>query len=143
MERLSRTGYFIELTRLIARRSPCLSRQVGAIIVENNRVVSSGYNGLPAGYKHCIECKRKESGTNLDNCKAIHAEANAILEAVKSSRKGDTIYCTTQPCFNCLKLIIAFGIKNIIYINKYPGSDVRQEMIVEGNINEKQYIPIS
>jgi len=134
--RITQTKYYIEITKLVAKRSPCLSRQVGAVITKNDRIISTGYNGPLSKFPHCTKCKRKESGKDLENCPALHAEVNALMYA---SDKGDTIYCTTRPCINCLKLIIASGIKNIIYLEKYLSTEVRKELISQGNINERQY----
>lgn len=118
---------YMEVARIFAKRSSCLSRQVGAVIVKDGHVISTGYNGAPKGVSSCIErgvCIRKEakSGEKLNQCYAAHAEQNAIAHAAYHgvSTKDATIYCTTQPCTSCAKLIINAGIKTVIYDEPYP-----------------------
>lgn len=133
MERMSFDEYFMKLAYLVASRSTCLSRQVGAVIVRDNHVISTGYNGAPKGVAHCLDtgCIRKErgipSGERLDICKAVHAEQNAIIEAAYNgvSTKGASIYVTVTPCFTCAKMIINAGIKEIIIDGDYPSVDSR------------------
>lgn len=122
---------FIRLANEVATWSSCIriNRQVGAIIVKNNRVITTGYNGAPERIPSCIErnsCLRDklhiESGKNHELCYAIHAEQNAILQAAKQgiSIQDATFYCTHQPCVICAKMIINSGIKQVIYENGYP-----------------------
>jgi dCMP deaminase len=118
-DRISWEEYFIGIVKLISQRSTCLRRKVGAIIVKDNHLVSSGYNGAPKNIKHCSErgCFRIEnniaSGTHAEKCFAIHAEQNAIIQATKFgiNIEGATLYCTTHPCIICSKMIIQAGIK--------------------------------
>ena len=120
---------FMLLTEHIATWSSCLRRQVGAVIVKDKRIMTTGYNGAPAGVKTCIErgtCMRNEmnipSGTHAELCYAAHAEQNAIIQAAKEgiSLKGCVLYCTHQPCVVCAKMIINAGIKEVIYKEGYP-----------------------
>ena len=120
---------FMELTEHIATWSSCLRRQVGAVIVKDKRIMTTGYNGAPAGVKTCIErgtCMRNEmnipSGTHAELCYAAHAEQNAIIQAAKEgiSLKGCVLYCTHQPYVVCAKMIINAGIKEVIYKEGYP-----------------------
>ena len=121
MSRLTWDEYFLEVAKAAAKRSVCLSRGIGAVLVKDNRILSTGYNGPPAGYPHCISCRRKVSGTELDKCPAMHAEQNAILYALKEfgDISGSTLYVTTQPCTQCCKIIITVGIKRVVYSEVY------------------------
>lgn len=141
MNRISRLEYFMKVTELTSFRSTCLSRQTGAIIVSDNRIIGTGYNGPPSGHKHCITCPRKTTGKDLDMCPAIHAETNAIMEALKTQGKhtflNSCIYTITQPCISCLKLIINCNIKKIVYIQKYHNNNCNREKLIKlNNIEE-------
>lgn len=122
---------FMELAYVIAGWSSCFqaNRNVGAIIVKDKRIYTTGYNGAPSGHPSCIEkgeCLRRKvnipSGTQHELCYAIHAEQNAIVQAAKLgvSVDGATMYCTHQPCAICSKLIINCGIVRIVYDQPYP-----------------------
>lgn len=120
---------YMHLTKDVAEWSSCLSRKVGCIITQQNRIIATGYNGAPAGVKSCKElgiCLRKlsPSGTNLDNCMATHAEQNAITQAAKLgySINGGDAYVTAKPCATCTKLLINSGIKRVFYIEEYPSA---------------------
>lgn len=137
--RISRDKYFMEITKLVAKRSPCLSRQVGAVVVGDNRIISTGYNGPPAKYPHCTKCNRSIVGKDLDLCPALHAEANAILEAKNNSRIPIVVYVTTEPCFECCKLIAMAGIKKIIYLEDYSVSDLCNDFLHKNGIVKEKY----
>jgi dCMP deaminase len=141
--RLSRLDFYMGVAKLAAQRSPCKSRQIGAVVVLDKRIIGVGYNGPPPGFPHCEVCKRAKSGENLDECFAIHAEVNACVEALKAvgrvSLKGADLYCTVQPCIDCLKLIVRCDIKNIVYIAPYKCSPTRDKIIKEMGINEYHY----
>jgi dCMP deaminase len=117
----------MEITTLVAKRSTCRRRAVGAIIVKDKRILSTGYNGAPTGTRHCIDigCLREElniaSGQRHELCRAIHAEQNAIIQAAYHgvSVKGATLFCTHLPCAICAKMIINAGIKKIFYQSGY------------------------
>ncbi|WP_338084603.1 dCMP deaminase family protein [Caldicoprobacter algeriensis] len=122
---------FMELAELIANWSSCYqpNRKIGAVIVKNKRILTTGYNGAPSGYTSCVErgeCLRRKanipSGTHQEYCYAVHAEQNAIAQAAKMgiSIDGATMYCTHQPCVICAKLIINSGIKRVVYKYPYP-----------------------
>jgi dCMP deaminase len=117
--------YFMQMAELAKTRSTCLSRQVGAVIVKDKRVITTGYNGAPQWCRNCLElgCLRREavSGTELANCRAAHAEQNAIDQAAKlgTSVDGATIYTTLQPCTSCAKSIINSGIRIVFYNGEY------------------------
>ncbi len=119
--------YFMDITSLVAKRTTCLRRAVGAIIVKDKRLLSTGYNGAPSHIRHCREvgCMREQlkvpSGQRHELCRGIHAEQNAIIQAAYHgvSIRGGTLYCTTQPCSICAKMIINAGIRKIIYASGY------------------------
>ncbi|MDN5347025.1 MAG: dCMP deaminase [Clostridia bacterium] len=120
--------YFLEITRVVATRSTCLRRQVGAIIVKERRILSTGYNGAPTGLKHCSEtgCLRQElgvpSGERHELCRGLHAEQNAIIQAAVHgvSIAGGTIYVTCQPCVVCAKMIINANLRRVVCAGGYP-----------------------
>jgi dCMP deaminase len=121
--------YFVSITKQVATRSTCLRRKVGAIIVKDKRILTTGYNGAPKGVENCLEagtCLREElgvpSGERHEICKGLHAEQNALLQAAYHgvSIKDSVIYCTTQPCIMCSKMIINAGIRKIYYLEDYP-----------------------
>ena len=135
------------LTEHIATWSSCLRRQVGAVIVKDKRIMTTGYNGAPAGVKTCIErgsCMRNEmnipSGTHAELCYAAHAEQNAIIQAAKEgiSLKGCVLYCTHQPCVVCAKMIINSGIKEVIYKEGYP-DEFSQKICEEAGVKLTKY----
>lgn len=133
MKRISFDEYFMKMAQLVAERSTCLSRQVGAVIVRDNHVISTGYNGAPKGARHCLDtgCIRQKlnipSGERLDICKAVHAEQNAIIEAAYNgvSTKDASIYVTVTPCFACAKMIVNAGIKEVVIQGEYPALNSR------------------
>lgn len=120
--------YFMEITRVVATRSTCLRRKVGAAIVKDNRILATGYNGAPAGLTHCLEigCLREQmgipSGQRHELCRALHAEQNAIIQAAVhgTAIQGSIIYVTNQPCVMCCKMIVNAGIKKVIFAGDYP-----------------------
>lgn len=128
MMRPSWDDYFMEIAEVVATRSTCLRRQVGAIIVRDKRILATGYNGAPAGLSHCGEtgCLREKlnipSGERHELCRALHAEQNAIIQCAVHgvTVKEATIYSTTQPCVLCSKMLINAGIKTIVFQGPYP-----------------------
>lgn len=112
--------YFLSLAHAASSRSTCVRRRVGAVIVRDRHIVSTGYNGGPSGYPHCDEggCPRAGSdapmGADYGSCIAIHAEANALLFCGPQERENATIYCTDLPCFACAKLISNSGISEVV-----------------------------
>ena len=122
---------FMQMADLVATWTSCYmpGRSIGAVIVKDKRVMTTGYNGAPAGLRTCKErgeCMRRRlgiaSGTRAELCYAIHAEQNAIIQAAKLgiSIEGATLYCTHQPCSVCAKMIINSGINRIVYREPYP-----------------------
>ena len=129
MERPSWDEYFMEVAELAARRSTCLRRNVGAVVVLDKRIIATGYNGAPRGIMHCEErggCLREKmgipSGERHELCMARHPEQNAIIQAASmgQSIEGSTIYVTHQPCVICAKMIINAGIRRIVVREGYP-----------------------
>lgn len=122
------TSYFMSIASVVASRSTCLRRQVGAVIVRGRQIVSTGYNGAPRGVRHCtvVGCLRKElgipSGERHEICRGSHAEVNAIVQAAAtgSSTEGAELYCTHEPCSFCTKAIINAGIRRIVFAASYP-----------------------
>jgi len=140
-ERPSWDSYFMKIAEDVATRSTCLRRQVGAVIVKDKRILTTGYNGAPTGIAHCTEetCLRIKfnvpSGERHELCRGLHAEQNAIIQAAYYgvSIKGARIYVTHQPCSICTKMLINSGIDTFIY--KHPYSDpLAEEMAKEANI---------
>ncbi|MDT8441281.1 MAG: cytidine/deoxycytidylate deaminase family protein [Desulfuromonadales bacterium] len=133
--------YFIDITRLVARRSTCLRRQVGAILVKDKNILATGYNGTPSGITHCEQtgCLREQlkvpSGERHELCRGLHAEQNAIIQAARHGVNiaGATLYCTNSPCIICTKMLINAGIRNIIYLDGYP-DDLSHAMLAEAGI---------
>ncbi|MBI4978578.1 MAG: cytidine/deoxycytidylate deaminase family protein [Spirochaetes bacterium] len=129
MNRPDWNRYFIDIAVLVASRSTCMRRSVGAVIVREKRIIATGYNGAPAGLKHCEElggCLRQKlgipSGERHEICRATHAEQNAIIQAARHGTDidGSDLYCTHQPCSLCAKMIINAGIKRIFFVEGYP-----------------------
>ncbi|HLJ59566.1 MAG TPA: cytidine/deoxycytidylate deaminase family protein [bacterium] len=126
--------YFMSLARLAATRSTCVRRRVGAVIVKDRMVLSTGYNDTPRGMKNCGDggCERCRSGaaagTALDSCLCLHAEQNAIIQAAYHGVgiAGGTIYSTHQPCLTCAKMIVNSGILRIVYQEPYPDALAEQ-----------------
>ncbi len=118
----------MEIAQVVAKRSTCLHRQVGAVLVKDKRILTTGYNGAPAGLPHCLEtgCARAEyaSGIRPDLCRTIHAEENALIQAALFgiSTVGASLYCTLQPCAHCAKLLVNAKISKIIYRSLYADS---------------------
>jgi len=133
--------YFIKMAYLVAERSTCLRHHVGAVIVKNNYLISSGYNGAPSGVKDCTElgCLRDQlgiqSGTRHEVCRAVHAEQNAIIQAAihGSGTEGATIYCTHSPCIICAKMIVNAKIKRFVTSSYYPDKTY-EELFKEAGI---------
>ncbi|MCX5895934.1 MAG: cytidine/deoxycytidylate deaminase family protein [Proteobacteria bacterium] len=146
MTRPDWTEYFMDITRLVARRSTCIRRQVGAIVVKDKRVLATGYNGVPTGLAHCedVGCIREKnnipSGQRHELCRGLHAEQNTIIQAAYHgiSINGAILFCTTLPCSICLKMLINAGIKGIIYEQGYP-DDLTESLLQETDLTLTKY----
>jgi dCMP deaminase len=141
-QRPSWDEYFLGICDFVARRSTCLRRQVGAILVRDKRILTTGYNGAPRGLKHCLElggCQRERmgvpSGQRHELCRALHAEQNAIIQAALHGVQttGATLYSTTQPCVLCAKMLINAGIERVVYRGPYP-DDLAMAMLREAGV---------
>lgn len=142
MNRPTWDEYFMEMAELTARRATCSRRQVGAVIVRDNRAVATGYNGAPRGLAHCEEkggCMRQKlgipSGQRHELCRALHAEQNAIISAASMGNaiEGGTIYITHQPCVICAKMIVNAGIQRIVVREGYP-DELAMEILDEAGL---------
>ena len=119
--------YFLEMARVIASRSTCLRRSVGALLARDRRILSSGYNGAPSNLPHCEEvgCLREQlgiaSGERQELCRGLHAEQNAVIQGALHgvNVRGSTLYCTTQPCVICAKMLINAGVERVVYQGDY------------------------
>jgi glycine hydroxymethyltransferase len=139
--------YFMDIAKLVARRSTCLRRAVGAVIVKDKRILSTGYNGAPSGIAHCAEtgCLRERlkvpSGERHELCRGIHAEQNAIIQAAYHgvSIRGATLYCTNLPCSICAKMIINAGIRAIVYLSGYADR-MSEEMLNQAGIKVRRLV---
>lgn len=138
--------YFMEITRLVAKRSTCLRRHVGAVLVKDKMILATGYNGAPKGLPHCLDigCLREElgvpSGERHELCRGLHAEQNAIIQAAYHgvSIQGATLYCTNHPCIICTKMLINAGIVKVIYEAGYP-DELSGGMLEEAGIEMIQF----
>ncbi len=132
-ERVGIDEYFMQIAKLVSKRSTCVRRDVGAVIVKDKHIISTGYNGAPRGLEHCLDigCIRKKnnvpSGKMHELCRAIHAEQNAIIQASLNgaSTEGATLYCTHSPCVICAKMIINAKIRKVYYSEGYPDEGAR------------------
>lgn len=133
--------YFMGITELVASRSTCTRRSVGAVIVKDKRILSTGYNGAPSGMAHCLDlgCLRESlgvpSGERHELCRGIHAEQNAIIQAAYHgvSIRDASLFCTNLPCAICAKMIINAGIRRIYYLSGYDDR-ISREMLDEAGI---------
>ncbi|MGY5859808.1 MAG: cytidine/deoxycytidylate deaminase family protein [Candidatus Thorarchaeota archaeon] len=141
LKRKSKDVYFAEIADLVSSRSTCLRNQVGAVIVKESQILSTGYNGAPKKLPHCSEvgCLRDELGVKPGErhelCRGLHAEQNAIIQAAYhgTSVRGAKIYCTTRPCSICTKMIINAGIEEVIYIEEYA-DDLAAQLVKESEL---------
>ena len=129
---------YLRMARIWAENSYCKRRQVGALLVKDNMIISDGYNGTPSGFEN--EC---EDENNISKPYVLHAEANAITKVAKSnnSSEGSTLYITTSPCMECAKLIIQSGIVRVVFSEKYritDGLDLLERVGVD-----LEYIPFT
>ena len=140
---------FMEMAQLVSTWASCYQeeRKIGAVIVKDKRVMTTGYNGAPAGVKTCVErgeCLRKKlaipSGTRHEMCYAVHAEQNAIIQAAKLGVNidGSTLYCTHQPCILCAKMIVNAGIVRVVYHSGYP-DDFALDIFKEAGVQVECY----
>ena len=133
--------YFMEIAHVVAKRSTCIRRRVGAVLVKDNQILATGYNGVPKGIAHCdvTGCLRAQmnvpSGERHELCRGLHAEQNAIIQAAVHGIKvkGATLYCTNKPCVVCTKMIINAGIEDVYIADDYP-DQLAEEMFKAAGI---------
>ncbi len=138
--------YFMGIAQVVTTRSNCTRRHVGAVIVKDRHILSTGYNGTPHGTKNCFaggcpRCSGKAaSGSHLDECLCAHAEANAICQAAfhGMALQGSTIYVTISPCLSCAKLIANSGIKEVVYGGDYAFLDTVTKMFKDAGITARR-----
>jgi len=139
--------YFMQIAELVSTRSTCLRRQVGAVIVRDKRILSTGYNGAPRGLRHCAEvgCLRERLGVppgeRHEICRGIHAEQNAIIQAAYHgvSIRGGTIYTTHFPCSLCAKMIINASLATIVVAREYP-DELAKELLEESGVEVRRFV---
>jgi len=136
---------FINIAKELSTASKCVSKQVGAVIVKNGRILSTGYNGTPPGYQNCCDCwdgKYTNEHHEWSKTYEIHAEMNAIIWAAREgiSIEGATIYVTLEPCSECSKNVIASGIKRIVYDKAYEhtNSEIITKFIKDNGVSIEQ-----
>lgn len=138
--------YFLSLCALASRRSNCMKRRVGAVLVRNQRVLSTGYNGTPRGLRNCADggCPRCNAsaacGTALDECLCLHAEENALLEAGRA--EGTVLYCNTCPCRRCSVKIVQTGVKEVVYQHEYTRDEASARIFHEAGVVFRRVVPI-
>ncbi|MGI6658780.1 MAG: deoxycytidylate deaminase [Dethiobacteraceae bacterium] len=133
--------YFMEIAHMVATRSTCLRRAVGAVLIKEKRILTTGYNGAPSGLAHCEEvgCLRElqqvPSGQRHELCRGLHAEQNAILQAALYGVPiaGATLYCTTHPCVVCAKMLINARIREVVITDSYPDK-MSADLLAEAGI---------
>jgi dCMP deaminase len=148
MVRPDNDTYFMRMAELVATRSTCLRRNVGAVVVKEKRVLTTGYNGAPKGLRHCAEvgCVRLQnhiaSGTRHELCRGVHAEQNAVIQAAYFgvSIKDSTIYTTNYPCVMCAKILVNAGIKEIVYEEEYI-DELSRKVLDESGVTVRRYVP--
>lgn len=140
--------YFMEITDIVAKRSTCLRRQIGALLVRDHRIITTGYNGAPRDMEHCADlggCMRDAlgipSGERHELCRALHAEQNAIIQAAitGTSVEGCTLYCSCSPCILCAKMLINIGCKRIVFRGRYPDA-MAMDFLKEAGVSVEEYL---
>jgi len=136
----------MDITHLVAKRSTCLRRHVGAILVKDKKILATGYNGAPSRLDHCLDigCLRQQlnipSGERHELCRGLHAEQNAIIQAAYHgvAIRGAILYCTNHPCIICSKMIINSGIERIVYEEGYA-DELASGMLKESGIEVEKF----
>ena len=139
--------YFMEIAQVTATRANCSRRKVAAVVVSENRIISTGYNGTPRGVANCVEggCARcagtAPSGSSLEECICVHAEQNAICQAAYYGTRlaGSTIYVTISPCLTCAKMLINAGIRHVVYGGDYAFTEQTERLLKEAGVKCRRY----
>ena len=140
--------YFMGIAEVVARRSNCIRRHVGAVVMKDNHILATGYNGTPRGVKNCFEggCERcasdVPSGSGLGECICSHAEENSITQAAYHgiSTKDATIYVTLSPCLTCAKMIINSGIKEVVYDEEYKFTPQTKDILTQAGVIFRRFV---
>ena len=140
--RISKDDYFMKIAEVVKLRSTCIRRNVGAVLVKDSHILSTGYNGAPSGFKHCTSetCLRRDlkPGEKPELCRGVHAEINCVIQAAihgTSIMGNTTLYTTTFPCMSCLKLLANAGIKRIVFREPYNMENkVKMDMVREAKL---------
>ncbi len=138
--------YFMRIAREVSERATCRRRKVGAVMVREKRILTTGYNGVPRGIVHCEErgCLRDElgvpSGERHELCRGLHGEMNALVQAAVHGVgvEGSTLYCTNRPCSLCAKMLINAGVKRIVIGERYPDK-LGEELLKEAGIPVERF----
>jgi len=146
--RVSKDDYFMKIAEVVSERSTCIKRKVGAVLIKDSHILSTGYNGSPSGFNHCTPktCIRQnlKSGEKPELCRGVHAEINCIIQAAihgTSILGNTTLYTTHFPCMSCLKLIINAGIKRLVYKEGYNMENkIKEELLNESKLNVQQLL---
>ena len=146
--RISKDDYFMKIAEVVSERSTCIKRKVGAVLIKDSYILSTGYNGSPSGFNHCTSetCVRQnlKSGEKPELCRGVHAEINCIIQAAihgTSIQGNTTLYSTHFPCMGCLKLIINAGIKRLLYKEGYNMENkIKEELLNESKLNVQQLL---
>ena len=141
-------SYFLLIAKVVASRSTCLRRHVGAVLVKDRQILSTGYNGAPKGVSHCEEsgCLREKlgipSGERHEFCRGSHAEINAIAQAAAAgvATQGCVVYCTHEPCVYCAKALINAGCRRVVYLYPYP-DELANSILKEAGVEAVHYDP--
>jgi len=137
----------MNIAGMVAKRSTCMRRSVGAVLVKDKRILATGYNGAPAGLRHCEEtgCLREDasipSGERHELCRGLHAEQNAIIQAAYHGITigGSTLYCTNKPCVICSKMLINAGIEEILFEAGYD-DPLADQMLTEAGVKVRRFV---
>ncbi len=146
--RISQDDYFMKIAEVVSERSTCIKRKVGAVLIKDSHILSTGYNGSPSGFNHCTPktCMRQnlKSGEKPELCRGVHAEINCIIQAAihgTSILGNTTLYTTHFPCMSCLKLIINAGINRLVYKEGYNmENNIKKELLNESKLNVHQLL---
>lgn len=139
-------SYFMDICRVVASRSTCLRRKVGAVLVRGKRILATGYNGAPTGLAHCEEtgCLRDRLGVppgmRHEVCRGSHAEQNVLVQAARYGIpvEGSTLYSTDEPCAICAKLLINAGVVEVVYAQPYP-DELARRLLEEAGVRVRAY----
>lgn len=153
MKRPDWDSYFLLIASVVASRSTCLRRKVGAVLVRDRQILSTGYNGAPKNISHCddVGCLREKlkipAGERHEICRGSHAEINAIAQAAAAGTvtQGCGLYCTHEPCAYCAKALLNAGCKRVVFIHQYPDALARAILLesgVEAAVYEPEKLPI-